>query len=303
MPVNDWIWIPLVLGAAGAQTVRNVAQRSLVKAAGTLPATFVRFFYGLPFAVLGLIGVAIAGVQLPDPNPVFLVWIFIGAMGQLAGTGFLLKAMELRSFVVGVAFAKTDILQVGILSIVLLGEPLTAATASAIAFATAGVILLSLQPSALRLSGGATLASPVVLLGLASGTGFAFSAVGYRAATLALDASSPWVAGIYSLTWAQAIQTALLGAYLLTRDRPGLMQVIVEWRVSTLAGFMGALASMGWLTAFAMRSAVDVRIVGLVEMIYSYALSRRFFKEPVTARETWGMLLIVAGIVVISLLR
>ena len=301
MPFVDWIWIPLVLAAAGAQTIRNGAQRSLVKAAGTLPATFVRFFYGLPFAVLGLVSVAVTGAApLPAPQAPFLAWICLGAIAQLAATGFLLKAMELRSFVVGVAFAKTEILQIGILSIVLLGEPLTAASASAMGLATAGVILLSLQPRALQLSAGTPMASSAVALGLASGAGFALSAVGYRGATLALDASSPWVAGIYSLTWAQAIQTALLGGYLLVRDRPGLMQVIIEWRVSTLAGFMGALASMGWLTAFAMRSAVDVRIVGLVEVIYSYGLSRRYFNEPVTARETWGMLLVVAGIVVVS---
>jgi uncharacterized membrane protein len=70
--------------------------------------------------------------------------------------------------------------------------------------------------------------------------------------------------------------------------------------VSTLAGAMGALASMGWLTAFAMRSAVDVRIVGLVEVIYSYVLSRQMFREHVSGREIFGMALVAAGIILIS---
>jgi len=78
---------------------------------------------------------------------------------------------------------------------------------------------------------------------------------------------------------------------------------MVQWRVSTLAGLMGALASIGWFTAFALRSAVDVRIVGLVEVIFSYAVSRRCFAEPVTRREGLGVVLLVIGMVVISALR
>ena len=57
----------------------------------------------------------------------------------------------------------------------------------------------------------------------------------------------------------------------------------------------------GTLTAFAMRSAVDVRIVGLVEIFYSYVLSKQLFREHVTGREILGMLAVVAGIVLIAL--
>ena len=98
-------------------------------------------------------------------------------------------------------------------------------------------------------------------------------------------------------------QTLLLGGYLAARDRAGLMKVMADWRVSSLAGLAGALASMGWFTAYAMRSAVDVRIVGLVEVIYSYAVSRRLFREPVTRLELWGMVLVVLGIVLVSVGR
>ena len=37
-----------------AQTARNTAQRTLTAELGTLPATLVRFLYGLPFAGLWL---------------------------------------------------------------------------------------------------------------------------------------------------------------------------------------------------------------------------------------------------------
>jgi hypothetical protein len=50
----SWLWIPITLFAAAAQTVRNAVQRSVTKTAGVLPAAFIRFFYGLPFAALFL---------------------------------------------------------------------------------------------------------------------------------------------------------------------------------------------------------------------------------------------------------
>jgi drug/metabolite transporter (DMT)-like permease len=297
-------WIPLVLAAAAVQTVRNAAQRSLVASAGTLPATFVRFVFGLPFALVALALAAwSSGTALPALQLAFLGWVTLGALTQLAATAFLIAAMEARSFVVAVAFSKTELLQVGLYSIVLLGEPLGATGAGAIALASVGVVLLSVQPAAERGALGRSWLSPAALLGLASGAGFALSAVGYRAAALALDHPLPWVSGTLALALAMALQTGVLGAYLAATDRRGLAVVRAHWRVSLLAGFAGALASMGWLTAFAMRSAVDVRVVGLVEVVYSYVLSRRVFAEPVSRREVWGIALVLAGIVVITLGR
>jgi drug/metabolite transporter (DMT)-like permease len=301
--VPDWSWIPIVLAAAGAQTVRNAAQRSLIKSAGTLPATFVRFVYGLPFALVGLALAAFASsLALPRPTPVFLAWVTLGAMAQLVATAFLLAAMSQRSFIVAVAYSKTELLQILVYSVVLLHEPASRAAVVAVVLATAGVLLLSIEPAAARRARDArSWLSPAAALGLACGASFALSAVGFRGAALTLGDQPAWVAGPYSLAWAQAMQSLVLGAYLAIRDRAGLRQVMIEWRVSTLAGFMGALASTGWLTAFAMRSAADVRTVGLAEVIYGYAVSRRIFKEAVSGRELAGIVLITLGIALVSL--
>jgi drug/metabolite transporter (DMT)-like permease len=298
-----WIWIPIVLAAAGAQTVRNAAQRSLTKSAGTLPATFVRFVYGLPFAIVGLgIALAASGAPMPHPSVAFIAWVALGGMAQLVATAFLLAAMAQRSFVVAVAYSKTELLQIVVYSIVLLHEPATLAVVAAVGLATLGVLLLSLRGGSLRgtQAAGTSWWSPAVLLGLACGASFALSAVGYRAAALALGDIPPWVAGPYALVFAQALQSATLGGWLAWRDRPGLHKVVIEWRVSTLAGAMGALASTGWLIAFAMRNAADVRTVGLAEVIYTYAVSRGVFKEAVTPRELAGIACIAIGIVIVS---
>jgi drug/metabolite transporter (DMT)-like permease len=71
--------------------------------------------------------------------------------------------------------------------------------------------------------------------------------------------------------------------------------------VSLLAGACGALASIGWLTAVALRPAADVRILGLTEVFFSYLVSRRLFREHMKLSEFSGMCLIVAGVVLVCL--
>jgi drug/metabolite transporter (DMT)-like permease len=297
----SWLWIPIALAAAAAQTVRNAVQRSVTKSAGVLPATFIRFFYGLPFAAAMLAGIAVASPEaMPEPSLAFIAWVTLGAISQVVAMAFFLGAMAQRSFVVAVVFTKTEVLQIGIYSVLFLGETLSTAAMVAIVLSTVGVVFLSGAPLSERGLGPSSWVAKGALLGLASGAAFAIASVGYRGAMLTFGDMPPWLSGAYGLVWAQAIQTLLLGGYLAARDRGGLMKVMADWRVSSLAGLAGAAASMGWFTAYAMRSAVDVRIVGLVEVIYSYAVSRRLFREPVTRLELWGMVLVVLGIVLVS---
>lgn len=295
-----WLWIPIVFLAAVAQTVRNAAQKSLTKTAGTIAATSVRFIYGLPFALAMLaIAASFFGKPLPTPNPRFFLWVFGGAVGQMIATALLLAAMGQRTFVVAVAYSKTEVLQVALFSAVLLHEAISGASALAIVLASVGVMLLSVKQDAATKSLNGWL-STTALLGLGSGAGFAIAAVGYRGAALALGLVPPWLAGAYGLAWAQAIQSLLMGGYLLWRDRPALREIRRQWRTSLLAGMTGALASMGWFTAFAMRNAADVRTLAMIEVIFGFAVSHRVFKEKTTPKEAVGIVLIVIGIIVIS---
>lgn len=306
-----WLWIPIALAAAAAQTVRNAVQRSVTRSAGVLPATFIRFFYGLPFAAAALVVVlATRPGALPTASGAFVAWVALGAISQVVATAFFVAAMAQRSFVVAVAFSKTEILQIGVYSVAFLGESLSLLAVCAIVLSTTGVLLLSGRSSAERAAGQASAwwhpaswMSKGAMLGLAAGASFALASVGYRGAMLSLQGHEPWLAGAYGLVWAQTLQTLLLGAWLLARDRGGLMKVMAAWRISLLAGLAGATASMGWFTAYAMRSAVDVRIVALVEVLYSYAVSRRLFKEPVSGVELLGIVLVVVGIVLVSVGR
>jgi drug/metabolite transporter (DMT)-like permease len=298
------MWIALTVWAAFAQTLRNTAQRSLTASLGTLGATLVRFLYGLPFALAWLGAVHLARAEpLPTIGWSFLGWVTLGAVAQIAATAFLLAAMEARSFALGIAYSKTELLQIAFFGLLFLGDPLSAPALLAIACGTAGVLLLSPadpeRPFAALLAG---LATRPALLGLASGTGFAFAAVGYRGAALALEGSFLMSAAT-ALAAAQAIQTALLGGWLLWKSPAVVRATLRLWRPSLFAGFMGAAASAGWFSAFALQPAAHVRTLGLIELVFSYAVSRKLFRERLTRVEFAGMALLALGIGVISFAR
>ena len=295
-----WAWIPIVIWAAFAQTIRNATQRTLVSELGTLSATLVRFLYGLPFALVWLVvAYRFSGTAavLPPFSLAYSGWLVVGAVFQLAATAFLLQAMKQRNFIVGVTFSKTEVLQVGIFATIFLGELPTLLSGLAMVIATLGVVLLSLPK---KVAGGPRVwTGNAAWFGLGSGACFALSSVGYRGAALQLGGTSAWLIGAWAVLLAQSLQTLLLGGWLAARAPGALAAIAKAWRLSLLAGMMGALASTGWLTAVAMRPAGDVRTLGLVEVLFSYVVSRRLFKERMTRNELTGLLLVSAGVLVV----
>ena len=299
-----WLWIPITVWAAFAQTLRNAAQRHLTAELGTLGATLVRFLYGLPFAFAWLWGVqAVTRAPLPAPAPGFWLWVLVAGVSQIVATALLLRVMAERNFALGVAYSKTEIIQVAAFAFVFLGDVVNAVTGIAIAFGTLGVLLLSpadkARPPRTMLTGWT---SRTALIGLASGAGFALAAVGYRGAALALHAEF-LMAGAYTLVAAQLVQTLLLGGWLLARNIDVVLRVLRAWRASLFAGFMGAAASAGWFTAMAIEPVAHVRTLGLVELLFSYVVSRRVFRERLSRLELAGIALLTLGLVVVTLAR
>jgi drug/metabolite transporter (DMT)-like permease len=292
---SPWLWAVFTLIAAAAQTVRNATQRELTGKLGTVGATHVRFLFGLPFACLFLIGVIlIGGAALPRPGLVFWPWVLTGALLQIAATALMLAAMGERSFVVAIAYIKTEPIQVALFGLVFLGDHVTPSMAVAILLATCGVVVMSLKSGARSgIFGGDVV--PTVL-GLSAGACFALSAIGYRGAILSLHDPSFVMAATFTVTVGLAVQTVLLTGWLMLRDRAVLAAIFAAWRPSLFAGFMGALASQFWFLGFATATAASVRTLALVEVLFAQAISRFVFKQPVSAREGAGIVLIVVGV-------
>ena len=292
-----WLWAVFTVIAAGAQTARNVMQRDLVGAVGTQGATYVRFLFGLPFALLFL-GAQLLLIDAPLPIPGLhaLGWAAVGALMQTLATALMLLSMQDRSFVVTIAFTKTEPVIIAILSIVILREVPTPMTVLAIIVATAGVLLMSLPP---RAQGVERPGLKAALIGLASGACFGFSATGYRVSMVGLESSSFILTASVTMVMGLVIQCAAILCWLLLRDRALLGAIIRSWRPSLLAGFMGALATQFWFLAFAITNPIRVRTLALVEVPFAQVVSRRIFKQRMSNAEIAGMALIVAGVVLL----
>jgi drug/metabolite transporter (DMT)-like permease len=293
MSDTGWLWVVFTLIAAGAQTVRNATQRELTAKLGTVGATHVRFLFGFPFALIFLAAVLLGlGQPLPHPSPIYWVWVVAGALTQIAATALMLAAMNDRSFVVVYAYIKTEPVQVALFGLVFLGDVVTPLMAAAIMIATTGVVIMALKP-------GTKADVKSTLLGLAAGAMFAASAIGYRGAILTLELPSYVMAATFTVAVGLLLQAGLLSLYLRLRSPQVLSSILRSWRPSLFAGFMGALASQFWFLAFAVATAASVRTLALVEVLFAQAISRFAFKQATTAREAVGIVLIVAGVVLL----
>jgi drug/metabolite transporter (DMT)-like permease len=290
----SFLWVVFTLCGPAGQTARNALQRGLTPQLGALGATLVRFLFGFPFALLFLaIVVGWTRAPLPAMNTNFVLWTLLGALTQIGATALMLMTMEQRSFVVTVAYLKTEPVLVALMGLVFLHDPLTTAMAVAILTAMAGVALISVKPQALI--GG----TKPALLGLSSAALFAGSAIGYRGAILSLHASGFVLASTFSLAMGLTLQTALLLEWLLLFKRDTLKALLGLWKPSLVAGFTGAAASQFWFLAFALATAASVRTLALVEILFAQGVTRFIFKQQTTRRELLGIWLLLAGAVLI----
>jgi drug/metabolite transporter (DMT)-like permease len=287
---TPWLWAVFTVAAAFAQTIRNAMQRELSGGLGVAGATHVRFLFGFPFALVFLVIVLWAtGAPLPRPGLNFWPWVADGAFIQIAATALMLAAMSGRSFVVTIAYTKTEPIQVAVFGFVFLGDAVTRPMVVAICMATAGVIVMSTKP------GGMVGGMKPTLLGLASGGALALAVIGFRGAILSLGLPNYVMAATFTLAIGLALQAAALSLYLSLR-RPSVMFALLRaWKASLFAGFMGALASQFWFLAFALTDAARVRTLGLIEVPLAQIVSLKLFREPPSLREGFGMTMIVAA--------
>jgi drug/metabolite transporter (DMT)-like permease len=289
--LTPWLWAVFTVIAAFAQTLRNAMQRELTATLGTVGATHVRFLFGFPFVVVFLAGVMLAtGTPLPRPGWIFWPWAILGAGAQVAATALMLAAMGERSFVVTIAYIKTEPIQVAVFGLVVLGDTVTMPMMAAIIVATAGVVIMSTKPGGM--GGGIR----PTLIGLASGGMFALSAIGFRGGILSLGLSNYVMAATFTLAIGIAMQAVLLSLYLGARS-PGVLYAIMRaWKPSLSAGLAGAIASQFWFLAFALATAASVRTLALIEVLFAQLIARLAFGQKTTAREAAGMLLVVCGV-------
>src|SRR4051794_15568904 len=196
------LWMILTAAAAPLQVARNALQRGLVGDAGPWGATLVRFLFGLPFSIAMFVTVSLLTPDAqPDPSARFWTAVVIGAVAQMAATGFLLLTMHRSGFAVATVMQQSSLPLAAVLGLAR-GDALPVQAWVGVAVATVGLVVLSWpKPKDMR----GSLAGAVS--GLSSGLAFAVALNGYRAAGLALDAAHPIYSALGSLVCAQVIQS------------------------------------------------------------------------------------------------
>lgn len=288
-------WAALAVGAAFLQNLRTALQRSLTPRVGVIGATYARFLFAAPWAVLLVAVLAVRDGGLPAPTVGFVVWALIGAVAQIGATLLLLHLFSLRNFAVGNTFARTETVQAAVFGLVLLGDRLGGMAVAGLLVSLVGLVLLS----GTRGFGGGIL-NRAAAIGLACGAAFAMAAIGYRAASLALaEGGSFLLRPAFTLAFVTLAQSLLLTAWLRWRGEGGVGKVLKEWRIEALVGVTGMLASLGWFAAFTLVSAAQVKAVGQVELFFSWLTARFAFGERPSGRETLAMALVACGIVLV----
>jgi len=292
------LWIPITFAAAFLQNLRSALQKHLKGAMGTTGATFVRFGFGVPFALAFVAFLHYgAGFALPTPDWEFAIWVVIGGLAQIAATALLIHLLSFRNFVVGTAYSRTEPAQAAVFGLVFLGENAGTPTFVAIAVSVVGVMLISVARTAVNAASLVTsLMSPTAIIGILSGTCFGIAAVAYRAASLSLGAPGYLMQAAFTLAATIILQTVVMLVWMALRERGEFTRIGSAWKVSLVVGAVGATASFGWFTAMTLQQAAVVKAVAQVEMIFTYVSAVFFFREQVTRLELVGCLLIVAGI-------
>ena len=298
------LWIPITIAAAFFQNVRSAMQKHLKGVMGTTGATFVRFGFGVPLALLFVAGLNLfSGYALPAPNTAFVAWTLLGGATQIGATFLLIHLFSYRNFAVGTAYSRTEPAQAALFGLMFLGERVTTGVLAAIAISVVGVMLISVARVPLSWRNlFASMASRNAAIGLASGTLFGIAAVAYRAASLSLGGPNFMMQAAVTLAATIVFQATAMLVWMVWRDRSELGRIARAWRPSLLVGFVGATASFGWFMAMTLQQAAAVKALAQIEMLFTFASSIYFFKETINALEAIGCALIVFGIVVLVLI-
>ncbi|MER5170530.1 EamA family transporter [Thioclava kandeliae] len=291
------MWILLTLLAAALQTGRFVLQKKLagsgLSAGG---ATFSRFVFGAPLAIAGTLALV---PQMAAPldlfskmGGVFWAYVIIGGAAQASATLLLVRLFQLRNFAVGVAFTKTEVVQVALMSLVFLGDHVAPLGWAGIVLGLVGVLCLSRPPQ-----GGA--AGKPAFYGIIAGGLFGLSAIAYRGATLELMPFAFFDRALATLACVTTVQTLGMGLYLRLREKGELTRVMGAWSRTIWVGILGAAGSAGWFMAFALQNAAYVRALGQVEMVFTLGASILIFHERLHRREMVGIALVLVSVLAV----
>lgn len=288
------LWLLATLAAAVVNSWRTAVQHSVRQALSVNGAGLVRYFYGLPVALVLFAAWCLwRGEPLPGVTPAMFGWAIAGGFMQIVGTNLLLLAFSYHNYVAGTAYSKTEAIQGAILSFVLLHERMSWITWAGIAVGVFGVLYLASGGKRLR---PGDLAQPAALCGLGAGLSLTLCSIFVKLATREVQTADKIQAALFALCVAQCFQVAMQGSYLLLREPGEMRRVLQSWRSSSLVGLLSTLGSACWWSGFALAPVALVRTVGQVEVIFTLGFGHLYLRETIKRHEVIALFCVGIGV-------
>ena len=121
-------WIPLTIAAVFFQNVRSAMQKYLKGKLSTLGASYVRFLYALPVALVYFIVLTVLeSGPLPQVSVSFFIYTLLGGICQILFTISLIWLFSFHNFAVGTSLSKLETVMVAVFGLILLGDKLSPA--------------------------------------------------------------------------------------------------------------------------------------------------------------------------------
>jgi len=263
-----------------------------------LTSAYSRFIFALPFVTL--LAVFFLDTQdlviLKDFSSTAWFFLIAASICQILFTIILIKLFTLRSFAIGVAFSKTEVIQTTLLEIIIVGFILTSQVLLAIIIGFIGMLFMSKQ----KLIGNMeynSLFFKQVILGVSCGVFLGLSSVLYKVALDTVTSDLIYKKVLVLSFLALAFQSAIFGTYIIvTKGTQNALKLMLIWKRGLPVGFFACAATFCWFYAFSLVDATLVRAVGQLEIVFSVMISFIFYKERITGFELIGMSLITISI-------
>lgn len=292
-------WVLSALFAGLFQAWRTALQQKLRASLSVSGAGFVRYGFGILFAVpMAAIWLVWHDQQLDHISPTYVVIAAVAGLAQIFGTALLIASFGHRGFVVGTAFSKTEALQAAIGAAIFMGERLAPLAWTGVIAGLAGVVVLALAGRDQKLAElPAAFLQPAALCGLGAAALFAITGLLVKQATALLCGYDPISAALTTLVVVMATQTIVHGCWIAVKEPATFVAIGRKWKASASVGLLSALGSACWFAGFSLAPVALVRIVGQVEVVFTLLFAHRLLNEKVRRHEVFALLLVALGVI------
>ena len=297
----EHLWVVIVLISTALQTARNAGQKRLAEKLSAVSATWVRFVFGLPVAAIYCM--FLWNANTPDTrifNTEFFQYCLLAAICQLTGTFLLILLFKLRNFAIGSTYVRSEAIIAAFIGAIFFEDILSFSGWIAVGISVVGVILISLTSLDFKKEQIRSLVfNPSAGIGLLCGLAFGIGSFFIRDASLSLEGLNFPLTSALTLLSVLLFQTAGLGILVVIKTPSDIKKMVTLWRQCSFVGVTSALGSIGWFTALTIQRVTYVKALAQIEFIFALLVSYFIFGEKSPKIEILGMVLVVAGILIL----